>query len=859
MTCSSKIARNPCLLLLLALTASTVRGAPPPGAHHPTRLIVKLREPAVTAATGELRITRVGSLPVIKAFRRQPELVVVRADRPLAEAMAMLRAQPEVVYVEPDYIVRANETPNDPDFSSLWAMENTGAVINGDPGTAGADARATQAWNFWQGAHDFRIAVIDTGVDYSHPDLVDNVWTNPGEIPGNGMDDDNNGYVDDVHGHNVIGGPGADPMDDHGHGTHVAGTIGASGDNGLGVAGVNWRCRLVPIKFLDSTGEGLTSDAITALEYAVDNGITISNHSWGCYSCYSQGLRDTIEMAQNEGHLLVAASGNGIIGVSTNTDVFPHFPSGYDLPNIIAVAASDQKDRKAVFSNDGRISVDLAAPGVNIFSTHLAGEYLFRSGTSMATPMVSGASALAWSRMPQLTWADLRNRVFLTSRPAPSFSGKTATGGILDIAALVADCNHNGVLDDLEISGGALNDCNGNFLLDICERDCNANGLADECDLDNATSTDCDANAVPDECDPDCNDNQVADACDIAGTISQDCNANAIPDECEPGNAADCNLNGEPDLCDIAFGVGTDCNGNGRLDECDIDSGKTGDCTSNSIPDECEPDCNANSQADSCDIQDGTSQDVDQNSIPDECAGFSLVPVSASGHHYISGRVLTLVQGAQRIVAEMRLSGWDPDQDGTPALRSYEAVFDFGSKPPFSPAKITCANNEDCLGDSLCVDGVCDAYGSINVDTFHPEFVFANLDVIASTSFSGLPGFFALLIDGEESVFDDGLTHYGGTVVLDFVEQAAGGLSIPFGEIYCLMGDPDNDAIPIPGFHPLTLAIQEGYDLRDGADLQNCLPIGGATPDCNHLNAHGDDLLDYKDVRAFAALMSGPQ
>jgi hypothetical protein len=858
MTCPSKLAKNLCLVLSL-LAASTACGAPPAGAHHPTRLIVKLRDPAVTA-TGELRITRVGSLPVIKAFRRQPELVVVQADRPLAEAMALLRAEPNAVYVEPDYWVRATEAPNDPFFSTLWGMENTGSVINGDPGTAGADARATAAWDFWQGAQDFRIAVIDTGVDYTHADLVDNMWTNDGEIPGNGVDDDKNGYIDDVHGYNVIGGPGADPMDDHGHGTHVAGTIGATGDNGIGVTGVNWRCRVVPIKFLDSFGTGLTSDAITAIEYALDNGIRISNHSWGCYSCYSQALRDIIDIARSQGHLVVAASGNGILGVSTNTDDFPNYPSGYDLPNIIAVAASDQKDRKAVFSNDGRISVDLAAPGVNIYSTHLTGEYLFRSGTSMATPMVSGALALTWSRMPQLHWTQLRDRVFLTARPAPSFIGKTSTEGILDIAALVADCNHNGVLDDLEISGGSLNDCNGNLLLDVCERDCNANGLADECDLINATSVDCNHNDVPDECEPDCNGNSIADTCDVTDAFSQDCNTNLIPDECEIGNDADCDANQQSDLCDIASGIGADCNGNGALDQCDIDTEKTEDCTGNGIPDECEPDCNSNSVADSCDIDRGTSQDIDGNTIPDECAGFSLLPVTASGYHYISGNTIMVVRGEQRIVAEVYVSGWDPGRDGEPALRLYQATFNIGLDPPFSFAELPCTHNEDCIGDSLCVDGVCDEWGALNVDTGRPEYVFYNLDTIALSAVAGpFPTVFALLIDSVESVSDDGEPRYGGTMVLDLEPEAIGEFDIVFKENECFLESSLGELIAIPGFHPLRLAIQEGYDLRDGADLQNCLSMNGGTPDCSHLNAHPDDLLDYKDVRAFAALMSGPQ
>lgn len=855
MAIPSKPAKSLSLVVVLAL-ARAADGAPPPGAHHPTRLLVKLREQAVAAVPGGIR--EVGSLPVVKSYRRQPGLVVVHSDRPLAEVMAALRARPEVLYVEPDYIVSATETPDDPSFSLLWGFENSGATINGDPGIAGADARATQAWDFWQGAQDFRIAIADTGVDYTHPDLVDNMWTNSAETPGNGEDDDQNGYVDDVHGFSIFG-MGADPMDDHGHGTHVAGIIGARGDNGVGVVGVNWRCRIVPIKFLDSTGTGFLSDAITALEYALDNDIKLSNHSWSCYSCYSQALYDTIAMAQAAGHLFVAAAGNGILGVSTNTDDFPNYPSGYDLSNIIAVAACDQKDRKAVFSNDGAMSVDLAAPGVNTLSTHLYGDYLFRSGTSMATPMVTGGIALAWTRMPHLDWLTLRERVLLTARGAPSFSGLSVTGGILDIAALVADCNHNQLLDDLEISGGKLHDCNDNSLLDVCEHDCNGNGLADECDVKSAASLDCNANGIPDECEPDCNSNSAADSCDVTSGTSDDCNQNLIPDECEPGHDLDCNSNKTADLCDIASGVGKDCNGNAALDECEIMNGHAADCTGNGVPDECEPDCNNNGVADSCDIAGGTSLDLDGNTLPDECAGFSLVPITASGQHYISGNTLTLVRGAQRVIAEVRLSGWDPDQDGAPGLRLYEAALDLGTDPPFGFAELTCANNEDCIGDSLCVDGACDVWGSLNVDTFRSDFVFAGLDVIATSNvFSEFPQVFALLIDIVESVADDGETHYAATLVIDTHEEGLGQATVGFSQSMSYMHDPKGNTIDVPGFHPLQLVMQDGFDLQNAASMQNCFAAKGEPVECIMLDANQDTVVNSQDVRAFNQLMSGP-
>jgi subtilisin family serine protease len=207
------------------------------------------------------------------------------------------------------------------------------------------------------------VGVIDTGIDYNHPDLAANVWTNPLEIPGNGIDDDGNGYVDDVHGYDFVNRDG-DPMDDHGHGTHVAGTIAAVANNGIGVAGVSWHAKVMALKFLDAGGSGWVSDAVEALNYATDMGAKITNNSWGGGE-YSTALRDAIAAANSAGAVFVAAAGNS----ANNNDATPFYPAGYEGPNVIAVAATDASDTLAVFSNFGRNTVQLGAPGVGIYST----------------------------------------------------------------------------------------------------------------------------------------------------------------------------------------------------------------------------------------------------------------------------------------------------------------------------------------------------------------------------------------------------------------------------------------------------------------------------------------------------------
>lgn len=277
------------------------------------------------------------------------------------------------------------------------------------------------------------VAIIDAGTDYNHPDLAANIWTNPGEIPGNGIDDDGNGYVDDVHGYDFVNRDG-DPMDDNGHGTHVAGTIGAIGDNGVGVAGVCWNVKIMPLKFLDSGGFGNTGNAILAVQYATQMHARIMNNSWGGGG-YSEALRLAIQAASDAGILFVAAAGND----AADNDTLPHYPANYDVPLVISVASTDHFDNLSYFSCYGATTVDLAAPGSAILSTTPNNTYSIYSGTSMATPHVSGALALMLARFPSMSGADAKQMLLRSVDPLPSLAGRVLTGGRLNAFTMLAE------------------------------------------------------------------------------------------------------------------------------------------------------------------------------------------------------------------------------------------------------------------------------------------------------------------------------------------------------------------------------------------------------------------------------------
>jgi subtilisin family serine protease len=423
-------------------------------------------------------------------------------------AIEILQLLPFVEYAEPDYLLHANT--NDALFDLQWSLHNTGHRIRNFPGNFDADIDAPEAWAITTGNPAFVIAVIDTGVEYTHEDLANNAWRNPGEIPGNGIDDDGNGYIDDIYGWDFYNNDN-NPMDEEGHGTHVAGTICAEGNNGTGVSGVAWRCNIMALRFLGPDG-GWTSDAIEALNYAVDRGVRVSNNSWGGGG-YSSSLYNAIKNAgTSAGHLFIAAAGNGgMDGVGDNTDITPHYPSSYDLDNIISVAATDNRDRLAGFSNYGTTSVDLGAPGVDIASTMLS-QYYWSNGTSMATPHVTGVAALIFGLYPQFTNTQVRDLILNTTRPIDALNGKTLTGGVVNAY-------------DALLAGGALSggEC-GDGIVDAGE-DCDA-GIAN-----GTTTCGCQSNCTYSSSETPCEDGEFCNG-------NETCNGAGA---CQAGAAVDCN------------------------------------------------------------------------------------------------------------------------------------------------------------------------------------------------------------------------------------------------------------------------------------------------------------------------------
>jgi len=360
------------------------------------------------------------------------------SSQEMAKALSKL---PGFVAVEPNTLGAVDTTlPNDPLFSSEYGLNNTGQT----GGTSDADIDAPQAWDISTGSSGMVVGVIDTGVDYNHPDLAGNMWTNPGEIAGNGLDDDANGYPDDVHGYDFVGANDSNPMDDVGHGTHVAGTVAAIGNNGVGVTGVAWDASIMAIKWIAANGSGTTSDAIEAVNYATlmrNRGVNIriTNNSWHTVEGYNLALKNAIQSSGTAGMLFIAAAGNG--GIDNDTDPNANYPATFGLDNIISVAASDDTDSLAFFSSYGDVTVDLAAPGVDIRSTvPTVGDptivdpsgYNYLNGTSMASPHVAGVAALAFSVNPNATYQQVRDAIFNGVDAKSSLTGKVATGGRLN-------------------------------------------------------------------------------------------------------------------------------------------------------------------------------------------------------------------------------------------------------------------------------------------------------------------------------------------------------------------------------------------------------------------------------------------
>lgn len=366
-----------------------------------------------------------------RRFSQLPDIAVatVASADNLRQEMQRLRQLPGVLTVEPDIKVRKTATPNDPQFAQQWHL------------TGNFGINAPTAWDLSIGDTQQVIAVIDTGVDYNHPDLAANIWQNPNEVAADGIDNDNNGYIDDIYGINPADG-NSDPMDDDGHGSQVASIIAAVTDNAEGIAGVSWQTKILPCRFMDKNGEGFVSDAIACLNYVLDlkqnHGVNIvaSNNSWGS-SSFSQALYNAIAAQRDAGILFIASAGND--GSSVR-----FYPAGYDLANIISVAAHDQQGAMADFSNYGRDWVHLSAPGVAIAAAQTQGGYVQASGTSMAAPVVSGIVALLAAAEPELGITALRSRVLASGANATDsrISSQTMTAKL----ALAGGSDQQGAL-----------------------------------------------------------------------------------------------------------------------------------------------------------------------------------------------------------------------------------------------------------------------------------------------------------------------------------------------------------------------------------------------------------------------------
>lgn len=342
------------------------------------------------------------------------------------QVMERLNEHPDVALVSRDSIVYALATPNDPSYSDLWGLHNTGQT----GGSSDADIDAPEAWDVTTGSTNVVVAVIDTGIQHDHPDLAANMWVNAAEIPGNGVDDDGNGFIDDVYGYDFYNLDG-DPMDDHDHGTHCAGTIGAVANNSIGVAGVNWDVRLMGLKFLSGSGSGSSADAVEAIYYATDMGVKILSNSWGGGGDEA-AMRDAIEYARTNDVLLIFAAGND----GNNTDFTPTYPASLEYDNIVSVAATDHADELAYFSNYGAESVDLAAPGVAILSTLKGSAYGEFSGTSMATPHVAGVAGLLLAHTEgHSSYAFLKQALLQGVDERPALQNNVLTGGRLNAAS----------------------------------------------------------------------------------------------------------------------------------------------------------------------------------------------------------------------------------------------------------------------------------------------------------------------------------------------------------------------------------------------------------------------------------------
>ncbi len=397
-----------------------------------------LRAEDVGSSLAKIKAEKIKEIMKLNVFR-----IKLPKDLKVQDALNTLTVDPNIEFVEPNYIYQLDVIPNDPRFNDLWGLHNRGQT----GGTADADIDAPEAWDIEQGDPGVIVAVTDTGVDYNHEDLRDNMWTNTGETAGDNIDNDGNGYRDDIHGYDFIEND-SDPMDYHNHGTHVAGTIGAVGNNNTGVAGVNFRTQIMALKIfkpLECGGVQIgnisnAADSAEAIIYAAMNNAKIINASWGG-TRESLTIKTAIDFANTQSVLFVAAAGND----GTDNDTTPHYPSNYGAPpdnlqNVIAVAATDHNDNLASFSNFGKVSVHLGAPGQDILSTVRNNGYAKFNGTSMASPHVAGVAALVWANDPSLTLLQVKQCILNHVDTKPALTDKVKTDGRVNALRSV-QCN----------------------------------------------------------------------------------------------------------------------------------------------------------------------------------------------------------------------------------------------------------------------------------------------------------------------------------------------------------------------------------------------------------------------------------